>query len=436
MPPVLGINPIKNIRRFPRKSIAQAVAAFEACKLLHRKKLIDDNLNPVQLDESMLASFEDYRPGVMALPDQLIIPPPSHHQLGLEALLPANENTMQHTLYLYRLKDVTRMALVTRTPLPTTDGVQSLLLHNGACLIMGQEELESLVWFHTTLGNLAMNGHQVLEESSPYYGVEVDRTRDKGYVMVPLMPTGDIDWEVVRKASQGNTVLDEQTIWPLPAGIDCTDLLIWTHPKGNQKARLYEVVGTTDVTLGDHFEMRRQRQERKKKFEQGEVCDEEWKDDGKPRHKLVPFYRRDVWLEADMSQTLLLGKRPIYGSDIFPETQWQGKLPPPTTRFVAPEYCNLVLIPAGVMRDCCKMIPMLPELESALTIHKLTERIGLSMRKGSYFREATTVGDYERLEVLGDSYLKVIMAKYVCQIEPILDKEGLLHSYRSNLVSA
>jgi len=166
----------------------------------------------------------------------------------------------------------------------------------------------------------------------------------------------------------------------------------------------------------------------------------------KRRIRLVPSYTRTFWsTAADVKQPLLVAHKFVHSIYIFKDTlvpkerDENHKGPRSAQRrvvMVAPQFCSLIAVPVGVMRDCQRMMPYLYQLEGALKVHQLIKYIGLPVNDVNIIRTAITKPEYERLEVLGDCHLKLVMGQYVLQSEPIITKEDLLHTYRSNLVSA
>ena len=440
LPAVFGLEPVTTPREFPRKTVAQAVAAFQACVALRNKGLIDDDLNPVRQEERVLSTFPDYKPEVMDLPDESVIPSPTHDHLSLEALFPYDgdfDSEGRHGLCLQHLMGFTHIALLTRTPLPKVDEIQSMLLHDPIPLEVEGGDLMALARYHTAMGHIAMYGSQALDDLSLE---TLDCSPDKGYIMVPIIQgeTGAIDWETVRKVNQCGSIIGEDKLWPLPDGADLQDMLILTHLREDQKPKIYEVLRMSDTTLEAHRKVMddewKARKSKAPRLSEDAAGDEKEEADENAGLRLVPSYSRKLLLEeGDLSQPLLLGRRRTFGSHLFPGRR-RGYVEP-KERLLAPQFCSSMLISRRVMGDYCRLVPQLCELEAGLKLYALQGRIGLPVNDKSWLRKAITKEDYERLEVLGDSYLKLIMGQYVCQVEPILNKEGLLHSFRSNLVS-
>jgi hypothetical protein len=112
---------------------------------------------------------------------------------------------------------------------------------------------------------------------------------------------------------------------------------------------------------------------------------------------------------------------------------------------LAPECCTLAprWLSRRLLLGAQAVLPALWLLEARLKAWALLRRVRAeagrakdalaAVRVESVLR-ALSKPDYERLECLGDSYLKVAMTQCVVFADPPLDREGLLSEYRANLV--
>lgn len=64
---------------------------------------------------------------------------------------------------------------------------------------------------------------------------------------------------------------------------------------------------------------------------------------------------------------------------------------------------------------------------------ELLHQMRIPMRRPGLIREATHKPLYERLETLGDAYLKWQTGLYVFSKQPIVEREGLMSTFRDNL---
>lgn len=160
-------------------------------------------------------------------------------------------------------------------------------------------------------------------------------------------------------------------------------------------------------------------------------------------------YPTEVWDQCDPEQPLVLVEK-IWdspyrfrqgaesgqvGDDIgTEEVQLKKETRYSSRRLLALELCSKVALPKNLFLACQRILPKLWRLEIAIKVHQFVERVGLPMKNPLLVRKALCKPDYERLETVGDSYLKFVMGGVVVRKEPYLLLEGLLHDFRVNLV--
>lgn len=331
LPSVFEMEPLTNLGTFRTKTVAKAVAAWKAFVGLYEKGWVDDDLNPVKRDEHRLVAYEGYKANVMtSMPDRALIPSPTYRHLGLSPVIVPDR---QPLLYLHRLIGFDRVALMAPQPLPPLADEDLLLKSDPPVPVtVGNDDLERLRWFHGAMSHLAMYGDKILDDSSPYHHFPLDDARDKGYIMVPLaLGDGGLDWDLIRKTAGAKSLMGHASLWPSPLlqGGPPQDsgevLVVWTHHIGNQKSRLYEVYGVSDLTLGTKYELMKEEGEAKRKAKaarlaediSGETKNEEGGGDGR-NLRPHPDGREECWAGADWSQVLLVGRKlVIFGHHIF-----------------------------------------------------------------------------------------------------------------------
>ncbi|KAJ7507711.1 hypothetical protein B0H11DRAFT_1968259 [Mycena galericulata] len=112
--------------------------------------------------------------------------------------------------------------------------------------------------------------------------------------------------------------------------------------------------------------------------------------------------------------------------------------PPP--RYLIPELCFKFTIPASTFRTVLLFPSMSRRLDSFLLVKELNARFFHHQISEVLLDMAITAPstrmeyDYERLELLGDSFLKYLASIYVFVNEPS-NKEGALHTARQHIVS-
>ncbi|KAJ7638731.1 hypothetical protein FB45DRAFT_976818 [Roridomyces roridus] len=117
--------------------------------------------------------------------------------------------------------------------------------------------------------------------------------------------------------------------------------------------------------------------------------------------------------------------------------------PPEVTdppRYLIPELCGKLTIPASTFRMALLFPSIARRLDSFLLVKELNARFFNHQISENLLDMAITAPsarmeyDYERLELLGDSFLKYLTSIYVFVNEPA-NKEGALHFARQNIIS-
>lgn len=106
---------------------------------------------------------------------------------------------------------------------------------------------------------------------------------------------------------------------------------------------------------------------------------------------------------------------------------------------VAPQYLTWLRLPSRCYLEIQRLLPLLYKWEADRIVRELIHRMDICKpdpRGLELMREATTKPNYERLETLGDSYLKAQIGLVVFRITPVLEREGLMSAFRDNLVSS
>ncbi|KAJ7744529.1 hypothetical protein DFH07DRAFT_925095 [Mycena maculata] len=115
----------------------------------------------------------------------------------------------------------------------------------------------------------------------------------------------------------------------------------------------------------------------------------------------------------------------------------QGQPPP---RYLIPELCLKFTIPASTFRTALLFPSIIRRLDRFLLVKELNARFFNHQISETLLDMAITAPstrmeyDYERLELLGDSFLKYLASIYVFVNEPS-NKEGALHIARQHIVS-
>jgi len=183
---------------------------------------------------------------------------------------------------------------------------------------------------------------------------------------------------------------------------------------------------------------------------------EENKEEPEPRLHLFE-YPVEVWDRCDQAQSLLLVEKIVDSpfrfrglardgqiskegeevEDVAPKANTPKSLRQSrlySRRLLAPELCSFIRVPKSLYVACQRLLPQLWRLEIALKVNCFIRDVGIPVQDSSVIRTALCKPDYERLEVLGDTYLKLVMSCVVLRKEPYLVRESLLHDFRCNLI--
>ncbi|KAJ7068184.1 hypothetical protein C8F01DRAFT_1050127 [Mycena amicta] len=126
-----------------------------------------------------------------------------------------------------------------------------------------------------------------------------------------------------------------------------------------------------------------------------------------------------------------------YLDPTIPKQQATGGSSP---RYLIPELCLKFTVPASTFRTALLLPSMLRRLDSFLLVKELNARTFRHQISETLLDMAITAPssrmehDYERLELLGDSFLKYLASIYVFVNEPS-NREGALHVARQHIVS-
>ncbi|ESK97663.1 rnase3 domain protein, partial [Moniliophthora roreri MCA 2997] len=166
---------------------------------------------------------------------------------------------------------------------------------------------------------------------------------------------------------------------------------------------------------------------------------------GNPKYEtLVDFckaHRKDFNGLKDYNQVLVqVSKFPVFVDRLNPSTPAGTEHGDSVVRYFIPELCAKCTIPASTMRTALLIPCILQRIDEFLLIKELNVRLFSSTIPDTLLHAALTTRsaglehDYERLEMLGDAFLKYLASLHVFVSEPHRD-EGYMHVARQKLVS-
>ncbi|KAJ7937137.1 ribonuclease III [Mycena leptocephala] len=153
------------------------------------------------------------------------------------------------------------------------------------------------------------------------------------------------------------------------------------------------------------------------------------------------FVRKNFEGLKDEGQAIIEVSSVMRGvSRLDPASHPPGLDGPPPPRYLIPELCLKFTIPASTFRTALLFPSIIRRLDSFLLVKELNARFFNHQISETLLDMAITTPstrmeyDYERLEFLGDSFLKYLSSIYVFVNEPS-NKEGALHIARQQIVS-
>ncbi|KDQ64866.1 hypothetical protein JAAARDRAFT_684703 [Jaapia argillacea MUCL 33604] len=111
-----------------------------------------------------------------------------------------------------------------------------------------------------------------------------------------------------------------------------------------------------------------------------------------------------------------------------------------SSRYLIPELCAKFTIPASTFRTALILPSITRRIDDILLVKEINAKFFDNCIKETHLHAALTAPsagfefDYERLELLGDSYLKYISSMYLFVTHP-QHKEGSLHALRQRIIS-
>uniref|UniRef100_A0AAV1THF1 Dicer-like protein 1 n=1 Tax=Peronospora matthiolae TaxID=2874970 RepID=A0AAV1THF1_9STRA len=313
-------------------------------------------------------------------------------------------------------------------------------------LTVTRQELHDALHFHLVVMRLACMGVQDAVRDVDIAGDEVwnefSEQNDKGYLVVPSVlddstqpPTLSLDWEYVREIIK-NPLLEP--MWPLPATNSSEDVADttgeWICVPTHRLNASYVVRARTDRTVGDI----------RKEY----LADKEaWtthlkKGKSTPGNPILGrWYTLQQLEDADADQLLIHGVQvppivPIIRR-VMQRNHSEGSIAQPKTKFnerlLIPQYTSRLRLTKSRFFDAMGLVPLLYEFERKCQISHLMGKIGLELDM-SLLDDATTKPAYERLEILGDTFLKLETSWYMYEQRKDILQEGQLTQLRRDII--
>ncbi|RLN72336.1 hypothetical protein BBJ28_00016856 [Nothophytophthora sp. Chile5] len=313
-------------------------------------------------------------------------------------------------------------------------------------LKLTKQQLHDVLHFHLVVMRLACMGVQDavrdVDIASENVWNEFSEQNDKGYLVVPSVSdeathpaTLALDWSYIHDIIRKPLL---EPLWPLPtttASEDTSDPSDeWICVPTHRLNASYVVQAITDQTVTDI------RQKYMASNEQWLAHLKKGKSSpGKPI--LGRWHTRQQLEEADQTQPLIYGIQvppivPIIRR-VMQRNHEEGSMAQYKTKFnerlLVPQYTSRLRLTKSRYFEAMGLVPLLYEFERKCQISHLMGEIGLEVDM-MLLDDATTKPAYERLEILGDTFLKLETSWYMFEQRKDIAQEGHLTQLRRDII--
>ncbi|KAI9991038.1 hypothetical protein PInf_018656 [Phytophthora infestans] len=313
-------------------------------------------------------------------------------------------------------------------------------------LTLTKQELHDVLHFHLVVMRLACMGVQDavrdVDIASDNVWNEFSEQNDKGYLVVPSVmdeskqpPTLSLDWNYVREII-GKPLLEP--LWPLPT----------TGATGNTKDTTDEWICVPTYRLNVSYVVQAISDRTVDDIRKEYLADEKsWtthlkKGKSTPGNPILGrWHTRQQLEEADADQPLVYGIQvppivPIIRR-VMQRNKDEGSIAQYKTKFnerlLVPQYTSRLRLSKSRFFDAMGLVPLLYEFERKCQISHLMGKIGLELDM-TLLDDATTKPAYERLEILGDTFLKLETSWYMYEQRKDIYQEGQLTQLRRDII--
>ncbi|TMW59618.1 hypothetical protein Poli38472_004687 [Pythium oligandrum] len=297
------------------------------------------------------------------------------------------------------------------------------------------ELLEALHFHLVTIRLVCMGVDDALREVKVFgddVWKEFSEQNDKGYLVVPskLNANGEdcvLDWDYLRDIITKPLLMD---CWPLPSVEIPEDE--WICVPTNRHNVSYVVQPVTGELAGDRIQLSCDKDDVKVKFKPSKP--------GPGNPSFGQWYTRDELKGADPTQPLVHGTQIPFIAPmmqrVLRRNHSETHAAQPKTKFkqrlLLPQYAFLLRMTKSRYFEAMGIIPLLYELERKCQLSNLMLEIGMEIDL-ALLDHATTRPLYERLEILGDSFLKLESSCLTYQ-DQTKSQEGDLTDLRKEMI--
>ncbi|KAI9909010.1 hypothetical protein PsorP6_014882 [Peronosclerospora sorghi] len=309
-------------------------------------------------------------------------------------------------------------------------------------LSLSKQELYDALHFHLVVMRLACMGVQdaVREVTIANDKVwnEFSEQNDKGYLVVPSVvdetthpPTLSLNWNYIREIISKPLL---EPLWPLPMTESATGVDEWICVPTSRQNVSYVVHSVSARTVEDI----------RKEYLANE---ETWlthlkKGKSRPGKPILGrWYSRELLEEAEADQPLIHGIQvppivPIIRR-VMQRNNNEASVAQCKTKFnerwLIPQHTSRLRLTKSRFFGVMGLVPLLYEFERKCQISHLMGQIGLELDM-VLLDDATTKPAYERLEILGDTFLKLETSWYMYEERKDIAQEGQLTQLRRDII--
>ncbi|DAZ96660.1 TPA: hypothetical protein N0F65_009223 [Lagenidium giganteum] len=487
LPGGLGVKREYNSPRVSSDTEARAIVAFKACKELLANGRLDRHFRSVKhciekssirrqygnasLTECVKASnanvVDDIVPketqqeklADMMTQNSYDLPPVSARELGLRPIRSLLEDdTLEPddsiSMHLYGLCGL-HFAILTSNPLQTGGSNSSWMvdfaigdvfeakvhpasLHKSSLdVVLSKDELRRALKFHLiTMRMACMSVNDAMREvkfEEDEIWKEFSEHNDKGYLVVPSVHQSEsdsygIDWGFLDEVVTGPLL---KPLWPLSADTKLEEEDLIMVPT-NRRNVSFVVQGMHTQTVADVWADLKDEANWNRHYKKRAVP-------GKPR--LGRWHTRLELEEADQAQLLIHG---IQVPEIVPlirrvmqRRNEEAAVAQPKSRFheryLVPQCTSRLIFSKTRYFQAMGIVPLLYDFERKCQLANLMNYVGVPLEM-SLLSDATTKPNYERLEILGDTYLKLETTWYFFESRRDITEEGQLTQFRRDII--
>ncbi|ETW05529.1 hypothetical protein H310_03284 [Aphanomyces invadans] len=428
---------------------AKCIAAFKAVELLLKRGFLDRSFKSKLLVNRTFIPQESVDEDMeLETQNSYDIPPATAVEMGLSPvkskLLRDGDDNDDAVMHLYGLQGMQYGILCTepiyggktsgrwRFELPTSDVMKPAVQHvpltvHPTKVTLRQSDLKMALKFHVMLMRLICYGLEAA--MSPTNGdidTEFSSKNDKGYVVVPtLCPVGggclEIDWAGLHNVMQSALL---RPAWPMSG--ECGNCIYVSNKRRNVA---YVIKKVTTTMVGD--------------VARRVVSNDQYWSYTLRRAKSAPgipilgrWYTKEALLTASPDQPLvhaieIPGAVPLIRFVHEGKAQLDfGEL---KERLLIPDQTSILALTKQQYFDAIRLVPLLFEFERKCQLSTLMHAIGCDI-DAKHMEEATTKPAYERLETLGDCFLKLESTWWLYQNRHDIKSEGTLSMLRGDMI--